>query len=272
MRHLIAGLIIFGSGSIAGHARADEEIAWKIGQALVWADNRPALRIGPDVVLMLHQGPPSKQVARKTVGIRGFDASTETAKAVVMRTTGVRYRLLQLPASFRSAVPIELAADGSDETIAYVMQWDGRRESSLEIKPVEPGPLLVVETSGAEQLLTFVDKRTQSHPTQRWAAFGPTGRLIGLADDRDIQKVSRKQVHPTDLPLDSKRVLRLYRRIDPFELTPSAESFGTEVALRESAADYDDRRPPDFLKTAFCLLYTSPSPRDATLSRMPSSA
>ena len=29
---------------------------------------------------------------------------------------------------------------------------------------------------------------------------------------------------------------------------------------------------PEFVGVNFCLLYTSPSPRDATLSRMPSSA
>ena len=28
----------------------------------------------------------------------------------------------------------------------------------------------------------------------------------------------------------------------------------------------------DFIESAFCLLYTSPSPRDRTRSRMPSSA
>ena len=31
-------------------------------------------------------------------------------------------------------------------------------------------------------------------------------------------------------------------------------------------------RKPDILLSGICLLYTSPSPRDATLSRMPSSA
>ena len=36
-----------------------------------------------------------------------------------------------------------------------------------------------------------------------------------------------------------------------------------EVSLKE---------PDDFLKVRDCLLYTSPSPRDGLLSRMPSSA
>ena len=33
-----------------------------------------------------------------------------------------------------------------------------------------------------------------------------------------------------------------------------------------------NQTPLDSAKPSFCLLYTSPSPRDATLSRMPSSA
>ena len=34
----------------------------------------------------------------------------------------------------------------------------------------------------------------------------------------------------------------------------------------------DDKRYPDGMKYSLCLLYTSPSPRDGLLSRMPSSA
>ena len=35
---------------------------------------------------------------------------------------------------------------------------------------------------------------------------------------------------------------------------------------------YTDENPRDTVKIKFCLLYTSPSPRDRTRSRMPSSA
>ena len=37
-------------------------------------------------------------------------------------------------------------------------------------------------------------------------------------------------------------------------------------------ADWDDADPSDMSKVSACLLYTSPSPRDGLLSRMPSSA
>ena len=43
---------------------------------------------------------------------------------------------------------------------------------------------------------------------------------------------------------------------------------GGEAALNESLAETDEQ----LTESVACLLYTSPSPRDATLSRMPSSA
>ena len=43
-------------------------------------------------------------------------------------------------------------------------------------------------------------------------------------------------------------------------------------ALESAKEDASPRRPVQVVFTRGCLLYTSPSPRDATLSRMPSSA
>ena len=46
-------------------------------------------------------------------------------------------------------------------------------------------------------------------------------------------------------------------------------SFSKDVASRTSPASRQQQREDEIL---ICLLYTSPSPRDATLSRMPSSS
>ena len=43
---------------------------------------------------------------------------------------------------------------------------------------------------------------------------------------------------------------------------------GAQLGLKVAVIDEN----PQFGGTCLCLLYTSPSPRDATLSRMPSSA
>ena len=65
----------------------------------------------------------------------------------------------------------------------------------------------------------------------------------------------------------------------------SQDETSNSVQLEESAEDYPIIYDEDLLRDSFrelkrdesiqydlCLLYTSPSPRDATLSRMPSSA
>ena len=49
--------------------------------------------------------------------------------------------------------------------------------------------------------------------------------------------------------------------VDPIDESVIARSFNQEITLNDPTAHAE-----------ICLLYTSPSPRDATLSRMPSSA
>ena len=44
---------------------------------------------------------------------------------------------------------------------------------------------------------------------------------------------------------------------------------GIEISVEDLQLDLDRRRPG---QSKYCLLYTSPSPRDRTRSRMPSSA
>ena len=50
----------------------------------------------------------------------------------------------------------------------------------------------------------------------------------------------------------------------------------SRLAVEEGAVNlgqgFPDGQGPDDVRERACLLYTSPSPRDATLSRMPSSA
>ena len=55
---------------------------------------------------------------------------------------------------------------------------------------------------------------------------------------------------------------------DEVMLRDTAEGFFAEKAPVKALRALRDERD----ETGFCLLYTSPSPRDATLSRMPSSA
>ena len=56
----------------------------------------------------------------------------------------------------------------------------------------------------------------------------------------------------------------------PLDDGDKADTPSSDVPEFEASATYQGRRPGRVFKR--CLLYTSPSPRDATLSRMPSSA
>ena len=57
--------------------------------------------------------------------------------------------------------------------------------------------------------------------------------------------------------------------------TPSKEQFDCRIKGKFRLDGIKSTNPiavGDYVDFEFCLLYTSPSPRDATLSRMPSSA
>ena len=56
-----------------------------------------------------------------------------------------------------------------------------------------------------------------------------------------------------------------------FRLSNSSTPYGVEIG-RYLASSCSSLEAIDMLQLGICLLYTSPSPRDATLSRMPSSA
>ena len=57
-------------------------------------------------------------------------------------------------------------------------------------------------------------------------------------------------------------------------ITKYAAEYNSLITKEVLQIEIEDRRDitQDEVKNIFCLLYTSPSPRDATLSRMPSSA
>ena len=82
-----------------------------------------------------------------------------------------------------------------------------------------------------------------------------------MADFYDLLGVSR-DVDPDSLKRAYRRMARQYHpdiNKDP----------GAEDRFKEIGRAYEVLSDP---QTRACLLYTSPSPRDATLSRMPSSA
>ena len=102
-----------------------------------------------------------------------------------------------------------------------------------------------------------------------------------VPDEKNID-VSYQRVGPSDLKLcgDFKKWSQGQSRAQPFndvswqlrsELTAPRQKSGFHCYDIKLSATANDTRL-DALLYRDCLLYTSPSPRDATLSRMPSSA
>ena len=58
----------------------------------------------------------------------------------------------------------------------------------------------------------------------------------------------------------------------PLDLTKQVDDLTQTVDGYKQLVETQHREIFELRKIASCLLYTSPSPRDATLSRMPSSA
>ena len=79
-----------------------------------------------------------------------------------------------------------------------------------------------------------------------------------------------------DSAFDAPGLIRWRPVVQLGRLEPEADlelgGFSRIRPVDHVAADVDSQITADGAGLCFCLLYTSPSPRDATLSRMPSSA
>ena len=63
-----------------------------------------------------------------------------------------------------------------------------------------------------------------------------------------------------------------FENVDEYQVLPSIEPGDIREMLPDSAPEEAESMEEIIADLDSCLLYTSPSPRDATLSRMPSSA
>ena len=90
--------------------------------------------------------------------------------------------------------------------------------------------------------------------------------IHGITDDKVENAPTFKEISKTIYNFVNGCDLAGYNS-DRFDIPLLVE----ELLRAEIAFDFKDIKTVD-VQTIFCLLYTSPSPRDATLSRMPSSA
>ena len=87
-----------------------------------------------------------------------------------------------------------------------------------------------------------------------------------------MQTVFASSDNPITIPLDQNQENSSEILFYPGALTFSSPESGSWVWARSTNLNYTGSWNLASLDHGICLLYTSPSPRDATLSRMPSSA
>ena len=114
------------------------------------------------------------------------------------------------------------------------------------------------------------------------SGLGHDGSTFQLADTDGDTEADGSNAAPTETDLD----YRDDSAVPVIDLNSAADSNDSD---RDFATTFNDNGPPvnvanvnladasslgdnDLQQLTICLLYTSPSPRDATLSRMPSSA
>ena len=143
-------------------------------------------------------------------------------------------------------------------------------------KALAVNPLKVSQTVGAS--LVFLGLRRSlplMHGSQGCTAFGKVFFVRHFREPIPLQTTAMDQVS-TIMGADENVVeaLRtLCEKTSPdiigLVTTGLAETQGTDI--RRNLNDFRSAYP-EFAHVAVCLLYTSPSPRDGLLSRMPSSA
>ena len=94
----------------------------------------------------------------------------------------------------------------------------------------------------------------------------------GILENSQIARASRRQLKSLDSKTYASMLLDL-KGVGPWTVEMSRIFYlGDKDVLSEGDYGIQVAHKKMFMNDKFCLLYTSPSPRDATLSRMPSSA
>ena len=121
---------------------------------------------------------------------------------------------------------------------------------------------------GKEEALSFLEDKPVSMIWGVGKAFQKKLAADGISTIGQLQ-----QMEETDLAKSygamGQRISQLSKANDTRNVSPTrkTKSISSETTFNEDISNFDD-----LSRTLSCLLYTSPSPRDLSTSRMPSSA
>ena len=179
-----------------------------------------------------------------------------------------------------------------------------------EEPPFEPGELAGLVRPSIDpmqrrfemaQLVFHAHQRTSDLPLDAAGALALADPLISILDDADMEKADLSRMSELDeiqkfAAKHFQNAIELYKIVQEFwpkrlKEIGLMQPFERRVALLDALTEIWTKEPPKYpviiagstgtlgasaqlmrCVAHICLLYTSPSPRDATLSRMPSSA
>ena len=178
------------------------------------------------------------------------------------------------------------AAELRERCKALELKGYGNKHQLTErIVAAEPSPS--AETLASEAEAIAAAKATKPTPTCDWLPIGElcipemTVQVPGYLDGAVLERYEQLCVHAKRLHLTIPQTMAEEealefgtRRRKKQDESAAAAAATTEdvVPASEAALEWDEDEIIDGEEEWGCLLYTSPSPRDATLSRMPSSA
>ena len=190
-----------------------------------------------------------------------LDAEPEEIEPLIIDLASPTAEVPSAPPTKADPVLIDVVSAAPDEVDPLVIDLDDVAAGEADRRVPAPAPAAPRADHGAQ-------------------GSGPNDPIVVALDDVDLDQEAPNNVYQLDIAArrqvradDSVGGFARFISDEPLEPTDSSslfESFGVgEVDTSDSAASdrVDQTGHPDV-----CLLYTSPSPRDATLSRMPSSA
>ena len=170
--------------------------------------------------------------------------------------------------------------------------FDGEKMNSLGVSEVIKQETLTLYrcSDGHQMWLPDVEVKVTPSASNKLAASSNdvdyiTSNISAAESSNSIKKNVSKTILKNQIGSQSSGAVTKTEKMlkkDSFELnysnTLNIKKFGLEKLLHKKmesdklfAIELEDEKS-ELLHMMYCLLYTSPSPRDATLSRMPSSA
>src|SRR5664279_332569 len=164
-----------------------------------------------------------------------------------------------------------------------LVQWDTSEHDWLEGRGAVRYLVRMIDDATSWSWGRFVERDATPHNMGvLWEYLEKNGRMVDVYTDRDSMfTVPPREGESKDAQREADRLTQLGRALRELGIgsilaySPQAKAYASYCTFCEPRTTFSGKRrrlaslTPCALRGGFCLLYTSPSPRDGLLSRMP---